>query len=81
MINNKEELIKELKKNNKIFIDKSLLSINYVNFYENDIRMIYTDSNWEDLEEKQIEFCDAFGFLINMVYLNDLVEFEQVKIY
>lgn len=51
MINNKEELIRELQKNNKIYINHSLLSINYLNIYENDIRMIYTDDIWNDPHE------------------------------
>ena len=83
MINNKEELIRKLQKNNKIYINHSLLSINYLNIYDNDIRMIYTDDVWNDPHEgkKQIQFCDSYGMMIFMIYLEDLIEFEQIMEY
>lgn len=83
MINNKEELIEKLKKNNgKIYINQSLLSINNITFYDDcNICMIYLDLDSIDTEDDLIEFCDSNGSIIVAVHLNDLYEFDQVVEY
>lgn len=80
MINNKKELIKELKKNNgKIWINSSMLYINGVSFYDDcNIRMIYMDLDQIDNDDDIIEFCDKLGSVIVGIHLSDIYDFEQV---
>lgn len=79
MINNKEELIKELKANNgKIYLPHCALGINNMAVHNDDyeIRMIYMDLTTIGTDDDLVEFCDSWGLVILSIFLKDINEFE-----
>lgn len=79
MINNKEELIKELKANDgRILLDHSALVINNITIHNDDysIRMIHMDLDMIGTDDDIIEFCDMNGFVLLSMFLRDIDEFE-----
>lgn len=71
IINDKKELLEKLQKakENKIYIDACLISINHVIIPDNEVHIIYSDDD-------VINFCDMNGMNVFYVFIEDLENFE-----